>query len=70
MKSPLPLVRTLLAWPVETQQGSRRNALVSSTALAQLRHERDEVEEFLQAHSGRAAPPATAEPQERRRDVI
>lgn len=70
MKSPLPLVRTLLAWPVETQQGSRRNALVSSTVLAQLRHERDEVEEFLEAHASRFAPVAAAEPQEQRRDVI
>ena len=42
-------LRRLLAWPVESQQGSRRNALVASTALAQLRSERREVEEFLEA---------------------
>ena len=44
---------TLLRWPVESQQRARRNALVASTELAQLRHERDEVEEFLAAHARR-----------------
>lgn len=40
-------------WPVESQQGARRNAMVASTALAQRRAESEEVEEFL-ATSGRA----------------
>jgi hypothetical protein len=44
---------TLLRWPVESQQRARRNALVASTELAQLRHERNEVEEFLDAHARR-----------------
>ena len=39
----------MLGWPVETQLGSRRNALVASTALTQLRREREEVEDFLAA---------------------
>jgi hypothetical protein len=43
----------LLRWPVESQQRARRNALVASTELAQLRHERNEVEEFLDAHARR-----------------
>ena len=32
--------RPVLAWPVDSQHSARRNALVASTALAQLRHER------------------------------
>jgi len=36
-------------WPVESQQGSRRNAMVASTALAQRRAELADVEEFLAA---------------------
>ncbi len=49
MDTPRQLVLSLLRWPVQAQQGSRRNALVASTALAQRRRERDEVEEFLRA---------------------
>ncbi|MBI2245337.1 MAG: hypothetical protein HYU55_15860 [Nocardioides sp.] len=44
-------------WPVESQLGARRNAMVAATALAQQRAERDEVEEFLAA---RRQPPAAA----------
>ena len=47
MNPPARLVRAVLRWPVETQQGSRRNAMVASTALAQRRRELDEVEAFL-----------------------
>lgn len=36
-------------WPVESQQRSRRNAMIASTALAQRRAELDDVEEFLAA---------------------
>jgi hypothetical protein len=43
-------------WPVESQQHSRRNAMVASTALAQRRAELADVEEFLAA-AGR--PPAS-----------
>ena len=46
------LGRTVVAvreWPVESQQRSRRNAMIASTALAQRRAELDEVEEFLTA---------------------
>jgi hypothetical protein len=43
----------LLRWPVESQQHARRNALLATTALAQARHERDQVEEYLVAHARR-----------------
>ena len=56
MNAPWRLVRSVLAWPVETQQGSRRNAMVASTALTERRHERDEVEEFLAARTQAAGP--------------
>ncbi|MGZ4447633.1 MAG: hypothetical protein ACXVEC_12940 [Nocardioides sp.] len=42
-----PIVSPLLRWPVESQQVARRNAMIASTALAQRRAEREEVEEFL-----------------------
>ncbi len=62
------MVRSVLGWPVETQLGSRRNALVASTALTQLRREREEVEDFLAARQARM--PATVRSTERRRNVI
>jgi hypothetical protein len=55
MKAPRGILRSVLGWPVETQLGSRRNALVASTALTQLRREREEVEDFLAALA--AGPP-------------
>jgi len=39
----------LLRWSAEAQLTSRRNAMVASTALAQRRAEREEVEEVLAA---------------------
>ncbi|KQW53730.1 hypothetical protein ASC77_05575 [Nocardioides sp. Root1257] len=36
-------------WPVESQQRSRRNAMIASTALAQRRAELHDVEDFLAA---------------------
>lgn len=68
MSSALGLVRAVLTWPVESQQGSRRNALVASTALTQRRRERDEVEEFLAGRALAAAPAAVQD--HARRDVI
>ena len=35
------------AWPVATQQGARRNAMIACTALAARRAEREDVEDFL-----------------------
>jgi hypothetical protein len=62
------LFRTVRAWPVETQLGSRRNALIASTALTQLRRERDDVEDFLDARAPHSAPAPAA--LAGRRDVI
>ena len=56
MATPRSLVRWVLTWPVESQHRARRNALVASTALAGLRQERDEVEEFLAALARRRLP--------------
>lgn len=36
-------------WAVESQQGARRNALVASTALAEVRAEHDEVSGYVEA---------------------
>ena len=61
MTTPRSLVRMVLTWPVESQQQARRNALVAGTALARVRKERDEVEEFLELHDRRRTseqPPA------------
>ncbi|MDX6323700.1 MAG: hypothetical protein QOK15_54 [Nocardioidaceae bacterium] len=44
----LPL-RAVLAWPVASQQRSRRNAMVASTRLAEQRRERLDAEAFLAA---------------------
>ena len=53
--TPRSMLRAVLTWPVGSQQGSRRNALVATTSLAQLRHERLEVERFLEEHARRRA---------------
>jgi hypothetical protein len=46
-------------WAVESQQRSRRNAMLASTTLTQRRSERVEVEEFLASMRGRTAMPAS-----------
>jgi hypothetical protein len=43
-------------WYADIDQGSRRNAMVASTALAQRRLEHIEVEEFLVLHQTRHEP--------------
>jgi hypothetical protein len=43
----LPLDRWVRQWARESQQGSRRNAMVAATALTQLRIERQDVEAYL-----------------------
>jgi len=52
---PRVLPSALTRWPAESQQRACRNALLATTALTQLRHERDEVEQFLDAHARRWA---------------
>jgi len=44
-----PTVRSLLRWHVESQQAARRNALLASTELTQLRRERDEIDHVVEA---------------------
>ena len=58
-----PLSRAVGAarrWPVESQQRSRRNAMIASTALAQRRAELDDVEEFLAGLRQERAPGVAA----------
>ncbi len=58
------LARSLLDWPVESQQKARRNALVASTGLTRLRIERAEIDAYVDAavarHAVRANRAATA----------
>lgn len=60
MNPPRRLARRVLHWPVESQQRSRRNARVAATALARLRAEREEVEEFLARDARRHARPVAS----------
>jgi hypothetical protein len=46
------------SWPVDSQLGARRNAMVASTALAARRAERTDVEDFLTALATPPAAPA------------
>ncbi len=43
-------VHVLARWHVRSHEVSRRNAMIATTALAQRRFEREEVEEFLRRH--------------------
>lgn len=52
-------VTAVREWPVESQQRSRRNAMIASTALAQRRAELNDVEDFLAA-LGRSSTPEVA----------
>ena len=46
-RTPWRLLHSAAGWHVTSQQQSRRNALVASTALMQRRREQVEVDEFL-----------------------
>jgi hypothetical protein len=50
-----PAVERVRAWPVESQLGARRNAMVAGTALAARRAEREDVEAWF-AGLGADAP--------------
>jgi hypothetical protein len=39
--------RRLVTWPVTSQHGARRNAMIAATELRQRRREQDDVEAFL-----------------------
>lgn len=42
--------RRMVAWPVSSQQGSRRNAMLAATEIRARRHEQEDVEAFLASH--------------------
>jgi len=51
--NPWKLLYAVKNWPVASQQAARRNALVASTALTQLRIERAEIEAYVEAAAAR-----------------
>jgi hypothetical protein len=53
-------VQRVRAWPVESQQIARRNAMLACTSLTQRRMERQDVADFLAAFYGPSKPPAAA----------
>ena len=53
-------VQRVRAWPVESQQTARRNAMLASTSLTQRRTEREEVEDFLASFYGPSHEPQPA----------
>ncbi len=50
-----PVVRPLTWWAQECQRNSCRNAMVASTALAERRQERNDVQDYLDQALGRVA---------------
>jgi hypothetical protein len=54
-RTPWRLVSAAAQWHLTSQQHSRRNALVASTALTERRREQLDVEEFLAANADRVA---------------
>lgn len=50
------LVGHVRCWPVASQQRSRRNAMLASTACAQRRAEREEVDDFFADRAGQDRP--------------
>lgn len=55
----LTLGRSIAAWPLTSQQGARRNAMLASTEIRRRRQEQQDVEAFLLAHRPRRRPVAT-----------
>ena len=53
---PVRLWDRLKAWPVESQLGARRNAMVASTTLTARRAEREDVEAYLSARTAARTP--------------
>jgi hypothetical protein len=61
---PWTAVRELARWPVTTQFGARRNALLGCTEVAQRRREHDDIESLLsEAQAPDAALPASPDRQ-------
>ena len=42
--------RRVAAWPVSSQQGSRRNAMLAATEIRARRHEQEDVEAFFASY--------------------
>ena len=53
-------VQRARAWPVESQQIARRNAMLACTSLTQRRMERQDVADFLASFYGPSEPSAVA----------
>lgn len=56
----LGMGRRVVTWPVTSQHGARRNAMVAATEIRRRRREQFEVEAFLAAHRPRRASSAAA----------
>jgi hypothetical protein len=54
--TPWGLVGAAAAWPAASHQQARRNALVGATALAKIRRERLDVEEYLAGRDASSKP--------------
>jgi hypothetical protein len=58
----LPTIPNLAAaartWSVESQQVSRRNAMLAATQCAQRRAEREDIADYLEARVAPKPPPA------------
>lgn len=53
-------IQRLSRWPVTSQIGARRNALVACTTLAQRRSEHSEVEQLLRSTTEQPSPVSLA----------
>ena len=49
-------IQRLTRWPVTSQIGARRNALVACTTVAQRRTEHNEVEQLLRSLAAQSSP--------------
>jgi len=49
-------IQKLSRWPVTSQIGARRNALVACTSLARRRSEHDEVKQLLRSLAEQSSP--------------
>jgi hypothetical protein len=50
----------VVSWPVASQQGARRNAMIAASEIRQRRSEQLEVEAFLAAYRPRRVTSAAA----------
>jgi DNA-binding GntR family transcriptional regulator len=55
-----PMLRPLTRWAEHSQRRACRNAMAASTALAERRRERDQVQEFIDELIARRTPRAAA----------